>query len=59
MSDDLIDSGALDVATLSDDHVAALGDSALGHAVRRMLALGDASRGPAAVDPIAAHDSHV
>lgn len=59
MSDDLIDLNVLNVATLSDDDVAALGDSALGHAVRRVLTLGVAGRGAGAADPIAAHDSHV
>jgi hypothetical protein len=59
MSDNPTDIAALDVATLSDGDVDALGDSALGHAVRWILALGDAGRGPSAVDPIAVHDSHV
>ena len=59
MNDDLIDVGALDVTELHHGEVAALGDSALGHAVRRVVALGPASRDPNATDLIAVHDSHV
>ncbi len=59
MNDDLADVGTLDVTGLPADDVAALGDSALGHAVRRLLALGPASRDPNAADLFAVHDSHV
>lgn len=59
LSDDLIDIDGIDVAALSSGDLAALGDSALGHAVRQLLALGATGRAPSADDPIAAHDSHV
>lgn len=58
MTDDQGDFAALDVSGLGPSDVAALGDSALGHAVRRARALHDAADGRSAV-PIAAHDSHV
>lgn len=58
MTDDQGDIGALDVSRLGPSDVAALGDSALGYAVRRARALQDTADGRPAV-PIAAHDSHV
>jgi hypothetical protein len=59
MSDDPVDIRALDVATLSDFDVATLGDSVLGHAVRRVLAAGGGGRASNEASAIAAHDSHV
>jgi hypothetical protein len=59
MSDDAIDIGGLDLTGLAAANVATLGDSVLGHALRRALAASEANRDPGAVEPIAAHDSHV
>ena len=60
MSDESVDIDVLDVSDLFASDVAALGDSVLGHAVRRALA-SDASGGKLEVGgvTIAAHDSHV
>jgi hypothetical protein len=49
----------LDVASVSPESLAALGDSALGHALRRILALGTPGTGCGEPDAIAAHDSHL
>lgn len=50
----------LDVMPLPHrDGLAALGDSALGHAVRRALALGPLGAGYSEPDVIAVHDSHL
>jgi hypothetical protein len=51
--------GPLDAASVPHDSRAAYGDSALDHAVRRILALGPPGAGYSEPDPIAAHDSHV
>jgi hypothetical protein len=59
MNDNSIEVEPLDVAALSPDDVASLGDCALGHAVRRRLALGSAEDNPEARDLIAAFESHV
>lgn len=59
MSNASIDIDTLDVAKLSPAAVTTLGDSALGHAVRRMLECGAVGADPAAPAPIAAHESHV
>ena len=59
MSDGIIDIDALGVTGLSPCDIAGLGDSALGHAVRRLLALRNAGCDADAADTIAAHDSHV
>lgn len=49
----------LDVSALSGADLILLGDSALGHAVRRALALSRGGQDPDSVDTIAAHDSHI
>jgi hypothetical protein len=49
----------LDVMSLPHDGLATLGDSALGHAVRRALALGPLGAGYSEPDAIAVHDSHL
>lgn len=59
MSDNPIASGPLDVTAVPHDGLVALGDSVLGHAVRRILALGPHGAAHSEPDPIAAHDSHV
>ena len=59
MSDNRFAIGPLDAASVPHDGVAAHGDSALDHAVRRILALGPPGAGYSEPDPIAAHDSHV
>jgi hypothetical protein len=59
MKDDLHDIAALDASALGPGDVAALGDSALGHAVRRARALYDSPQDACSADPVAAHDSHV
>jgi hypothetical protein len=59
MSDTSIDIDTLDAAVLSAGTVARLGDSALGHAVRRVLERCDFGSDQTAPDPIAAHDSHI
>jgi FXSXX-COOH protein len=59
MSDGPIDVDALKVSDLSPDSVAGLGDSALGHALHRVLATDVSRLGPDAPETIAAHDSHV
>jgi hypothetical protein len=59
MSDNPIAIDPLDVASVPHDGLAALGDSVLDHAVRRILAFGPPGAGYSEPDPIAAHDSHV
>jgi hypothetical protein len=59
LSDDLIDVDILDVTTLPLGDVAVLGDSVLGHAVRRRLTHGTRAQDVGPADAIAAHDSHV
>lgn len=59
MTDDLSDTAVFDVSAIGTSAVAALGDSALGHAIRRARALDDPLPDARAADPIAAHDSHV
>lgn len=59
MTDTSIDLDTLDVATLPSAAITTLGDSALGHAVRRALERDDMRSDNTALDPIAAHDSHV
>lgn len=49
----------LDVGSVPHDFLAALGDSVLGHAVRRALALGPLGTGYSEPDAIAVHDSHL
>jgi len=58
MTDELRDFLAIDATALSARDLGALGDSVLGHAVRRVLAAGPASQ-DAGADPVAAHDSHI
>lgn len=58
MDDDLTNADTLDVRTLSRGDVAAMGDTVLGHAVRRMLSTdGSGDGGRSAV--VAAFDSYV
>lgn len=59
MTDDLSDAAAFDASAMGTSAVAALGDSALGHAIRRARALHDPLPDARPADPIAAHDSHV
>ena len=59
MSDTPIDIDTLDAAVLSSAALTRLGDSALGHAVRRMLERCNPGPDPAEPDSIAAHDSHI
>lgn len=60
MSDMLVDNDVLDLAAIGPSDVAALGDTVLGHALRRLLALSSpAAADPDGADPIAAHDSYV
>ena len=59
MTDDLSATAAFDASAIGTSAIAALGDSALGHAIRRAQALLDPLPDACAADPIAAHDSHV
>jgi hypothetical protein len=59
MGDDMVGTTTLDVTVLGSDSLARIGDSVLGHAVRRLLAIGSDDGGAAAIAPIAAHDSYV
>ena len=59
MTDDLSDTAAFDAGAIGTSAIASLGDSALGHAIRRAQALHDPSPDARVADPIAAHDSHV
>jgi hypothetical protein len=59
MTDNLSDAAAFDASAIGTAAVTALGDSALGHAVRRARALADPLTDAYAADAIAAHDSHV
>ena len=58
MKDDLGAIPALDASALSPGDMAALGDSALGHAVRRAREPYDSPQDRSA-DAVAAHDSHI
>jgi hypothetical protein len=57
MDDGAYDGGVLDLTAVSRRDLADLGDSALGHALRRALAMSHGD--PDNSDTIAAHDSHV
>lgn len=59
MTDDLSDTAALDAGSLGASAAATLGDSALGHAIRRARLVRDPQHDARAADPIAAHDSHL
>jgi hypothetical protein len=60
MSDALAGIGTLDLTLVSHDDVQALGDSVIGHALRRALGLtSPGAQDPDSVNPIAAHDSYV
>ena len=60
MSDSLVDIDALDLSAIELGDVRALGDTVLGHALRRLLALRpSATADPDTGDPIAVHDSYV
>ena len=53
MSDDLLDIEAVDVHELPPAQLAELGDSALGHAVRRLLRVSGKADGSVSAPPIA------
>ena len=59
MGDDMVGTTTLDVTVLGSDSLARIGDSVLGYAVRRLLAIGSDDGSAAAIAPIAAHDSYV
>jgi len=59
MTDDTSNDTVLDVGGIATSDIAAIGDSALGHAIRRARALHDPQHDSRASDVIAAHDSHV
>jgi hypothetical protein len=60
MRDTLVDIDALDLSAVGSGDVTALGDTVLGHALRRLLAPGpSAAADPDQADPIAVHDSYV
>jgi hypothetical protein len=52
------DIDALDLTAIGSCDVTALGDTVLGHALRRLISL-SAKADPDTADPIAAHDSYV
>jgi FXSXX-COOH protein len=54
VGDDLIDVGSVDATALSLAQVQALGDSALGHALRRMIEDRADAGPPAGREPVAA-----
>jgi FXSXX-COOH protein len=60
MSDTRVDIDAVDLTAIRLSDVTALGDTVLGHALRRLLALSpSAATDPDRANPIAAHDSYV
>lgn len=59
MSDTLVDVDALDLTAIGPSDVTALGDTVLGHALRRLLTLSPSAADFDRADPIAAHDSYV
>jgi hypothetical protein len=59
MGENTADVPFFDIGNLSAQDVEAFGASALGHAVRRALAVGIGSPSCQNEDPIAAHESHV
>jgi hypothetical protein len=60
MRDTRADIDALDLSAIGPGDVMVLGDTVLGHALRRLLALDPSpAADPDQADPIAAHDSYV
>lgn len=59
MSNDHVDVDLLDVTALNPCVVDAMGESVLGHALRRVLAQADSARNHDADCIVAAHDSHI
>jgi|KBSMisStaDraftv2_1062788.scaffolds.fasta_scaffold85308_5 hypothetical protein len=60
MSDATADVSALDLTSIDNADVSTLGESAIGHALRRALALAPPGGAPESdSDPIASHDSYV
>lgn len=61
MSDATADVSALDLTSIGNADISALGDSVIGHALRRALALAPPGDGALDADsePIASHDSYV
>jgi hypothetical protein len=59
MGDNPVATRPLDAASVTRESLADLGGSALGHALRRILALGPPGTGYGEPDAIAAHDSHL